>query len=228
MTSTPLVNASDPEGVRREEWATNRCPEVPANSEGEETTVKLILKRLRTVDELYENQLQMLLSTEEQLVPLLLDMQQWAADDQLRAMLQDFHDETERQVPRIRELVTANVTETNMDTKPIRCKVMAAMSAETEDMMADAADPAIRDMVLITAAQRIKHYEIAVYGTIRTFANLLGKHQNAEMLESVLQEEKEADRILTAIAERINAQAPESVPRRQLDTKSGVGKLSDI
>ena len=194
----------------------------------EEIAVKLILKRLRTVCELYENQLQMLLSTEEQLMSLLLDMQQWATDDQLRALFRDFHDETEQQVPRIRALVTANATEADVDAKPIRCKVMAALSAETEDMMADAADPVIRDMALIAGAQRIKHYEIAVYGTVRNFARLIGKHEDAEMLERVLQEEKEADRILTAIAERINAQAPESVPRRKLDTTSGVGKLSDM
>jgi len=189
--------------------------------------VKLILKRLRTVSELYENQLQMLLSTEEQLMSLLLDMQQWAADDQLRAMFKDLHDETEMQVPRIRALVNANATETSQETKAIRSKVMAALSAETEDMMADAADPAIRDMALIASAQRIKHYEIAVYGTVRDFAKLLGQHHDAEMLENELEEEKEADLMLTAIATRINAQAPEFTARREAN-ETGVGKLSKM
>ena len=189
--------------------------------------MKLIMKRLRTVSELYENQLQMLLSSEEQLVPLLLDMQQWANDGELRRTLQALHDETERQVPRIRKLVHANASEANVDPKPIRCKVMAALAAEAEDMSADAADPIVRDVALIAAAQRVKHYEIAVYGTIRNFANILGKQQEAEMLEMTLRDEKEADRILTGIAERINVGAPDYVPRRE-ETETGVGKLSKM
>jgi ferritin-like metal-binding protein YciE len=169
--------------------------------------MKLILKRLRTINELYENQLQMLLSAEEQVVQLLLDMQQWATDDELRSTLKSFHDESELQVPRIRDLVSANTTET----KPIRCKVVAALAAETEDMVADAADPTVRDVALITAAQRVKHYEIAVYGAIRDFATILGKHKSAEILGTSLREEKEADRVLTGIAERINIEAHEHV-----------------
>ena len=189
--------------------------------------MKLILKRLRTVNELYENQLQMLLSSEEQLVALFLDMQQWAGDEELRSALQTFHDETERQVPRIRELVTANAAEVNVESKPIRCKVMAALAAEAEDMSADAADPAVRDVALIAAAQRVKHYEIAVYGTIRTLANILGKQQEAQLLDDALREEKEADRILTNMAERINAHAPDFLPRR-VETETGIGNLSKM
>lgn len=190
--------------------------------------MKLILKRLRTVGELYEYQLQMLVSTEEQLVSLLLDMQQWATDEQLRAVFRDFHDEAQLQAQRIKALVAANQTDAGRDTKSIRSKVMAALSAETEDMMGDAADTVIRDMGLIAVAQRIKHYEIAVYGALHSFAILLGKQQDAEALERELQDEKEADRILTAIAVRINAQDAESVPPGKLDTTSGVGKLSDL
>jgi ferritin-like metal-binding protein YciE len=108
--------------------------------------VKLIVKKLRTLNELYENQLQMLLSAEEQISRLLLDMQEWAGDDELRSTFQSQQQETELQVPRIRTLVSANATET----KPVRCKVVAALAAETEDMVADAADHTVRDVVLRT------------------------------------------------------------------------------
>ena len=170
--------------------------------------MKLIVKRLRNLNELYGNQLQMLLSAEEQIAQLVLDMEGWAKDDELRSVFQAQQQETELQIPRIRDLVSANAIED----KPVKCKVLAALAEETEDMVADAADPTVCDVVLITAAQRVKHYEIAVYGAIRNFAGILGKSQNAEMLDTLLREEKDADRILTGIAERLNTQAQEQTP----------------
>ena len=168
--------------------------------------MKLILKRLRTLNELYGNQLQMLVSAEEQIAELLLDMQGWAHDDELRTVFESQLRETERRIPRNRDLVSA------IDTTPVKCKVLAALSAEAEDLVADSADATVCDVALITTAQRVKHYEIAVYGTIRNFARLLGKDRNAEMLDTILREEKDADRLLTAIAERLNVQAQEPVP----------------
>src|SRR5580658_7693269 len=98
--------------------------------------VKLILKRLSTLNELYSNQLQMLLSAEEQLARLLREMKEWAGDEELHNTFQSHKIDAERRLPRIRDRVSANGAET----EPVKCKVMSALAAETEDLVADAAD----------------------------------------------------------------------------------------
>ena len=170
--------------------------------------MKLIAKRLRNLNEFYGYQLQMLLSAEEQILQLLLDMQGWASDEELRSAFAAQQQETDLQVPRIKDLVSANT----IDGEPVKCKVLTALATETEDMVGDTTNPIVCDVALITAAQRVKHYEIAVYGAIRNFARILGKDQNAEMLDALLREEKYADYLLTGIANRLNVQAKETFP----------------
>jgi ferritin-like metal-binding protein YciE len=85
---------------------------------------------------------------------------------------------------------------------------MQHLIAEGNDMISEAEDAATRDAVMIAGAQKVEHYEIASYGTIRTWANLLGKTDVAALFEDTLEEEKEADRKLTDIAESfVNAEA---------------------
>jgi ferritin-like metal-binding protein YciE len=67
----------------------------------------------------------------------------------------------------------------------------------------------IKDAGIIAAAQRVEHYEIAAYGTVRTWADLLGRDDDANLLEQTLEEEKETDQKLTQLAENINVQAEE-------------------
>ncbi len=81
------------------------------------------------------------------------------------------------------------------------CKGMKNLIAEGEDMIGDAEDDATRDALMIAAAQKVEHYEIAAYGTLRTWANLLGNTDIAGILEDTLEEEKETDQKLTEIAE---------------------------
>jgi ferritin-like metal-binding protein YciE len=69
------------------------------------------------------------------------------------------------------------------------------------------AEPEVRDAGIISAAQRVEHYEMAGYGTVRTYANLLGHSDWAQLLQQTLDEEKSADRILNGLAERINLEA---------------------
>lgn len=167
--------------------------------------MKLIAKRLRNLYELYGNQLQMLLSAEEQVVRLWLDMQQWANDEELKSLLQRQHDATEQRVPRIRNLAGLNT----IDPESVRCKVLPGLAAETEDLVADAADPMVCDVALITAAQRVKHYEIAVLGAVRDFASVVGRQDEAAALSEMLNAEKSNDRFLTELAGRLNAAAME-------------------
>jgi ferritin-like metal-binding protein YciE len=89
-----------------------------------------------------------------------------------------------------------------------KCTGMQNLIKEGNDMIAEVEDDATRDAVMIAAAQKVEHYEIASYGTVRTWANLLGKTDVAAMLEDTLEEEKDTDQRLTAIAEAfVNEQA---------------------
>ena len=78
---------------------------------------------------------------------------------------------------------------------------------EAEDSIKDASDTSIRDITLIASAQQVEHHEIAVYGTLRTWANILGLKEDARVLESILSEEKQADVLLSSISDGVNLQA---------------------
>lgn len=89
-----------------------------------------------------------------------------------------------------------------------KCKGMEGLLEEGKEMMEEDAEPEIRDAALISAAQRVEHYEIAGYGTVRTYARLLGENGDAELLQQTLAEEGETDKKLSQLAERsINLQA---------------------
>lgn len=166
--------------------------------------MKLVKKTLKTLSDLYASRLQTLLSAEEQIAELLVDMANWADDGELRSTFRSQLERIEKRVNRIRDLVSANAD----DHESVKSKVVAALVAETEDMVADATETAVRDVALIAASQRVTHDEIAVYGAMRNFAGILGKRQDIETLESILREEKHVDGVLTGIARRVNAEAP--------------------
>ena len=87
------------------------------------------------------------------------------------------------------------------------CKGMQGIVAEGAEMLAEDFEGALKDAALITAAQRIEHYEIAAYGSVHAFAVLLGESEAASLLEQTLNEEKETDEKLTELSEKINPQA---------------------
>lgn len=91
-----------------------------------------------------------------------------------------------------------------------KCKAMEGLLKEGAEILDENMAPEVRDAALIGAAQKVEHYEIASYGTIRTYAELLGQNQAAKLLEQTLNEEKETDKLLTSLAEsRINKKAEE-------------------
>jgi ferritin-like metal-binding protein YciE len=110
-----------------------------------------------------------------------------------------------------------------------KCIGMKNLLAEGDEMIGEAEDDAARDAVMIAAAQKVEHYEIASYGTVRTWANLLGKADIAALLEDTLEEEKEADQKLTGIAESFvnEAAAEEGGARRTPATRSGRNVAAD-
>jgi ferritin-like metal-binding protein YciE len=96
-----------------------------------------------------------------------------------------------------------------------KCEGMQHLIAEGDDMIAETEDNAAREAVMIASAQKVEHYEIASYGTLRTWAALLGKPEVAAILEETLDEEKEADLKLTNIAESfVNEAAAEGDDRK--------------
>jgi ferritin-like metal-binding protein YciE len=165
--------------------------------------MKFFSANLETLRELYHNQLKMLLSTEQQITEALPKMIEKATDTQLKQAFQSHLQETHVQVTRIQQILRA---ETN-DVESSHCKVLAALVSEAEDMVKDSTDESVRDAALIAAAQRVEHYEIAAYGAVRQWARILGKSQQAALLDQTILEEGHANKLLTEIANRVNVEA---------------------
>ena len=133
--------------------------------------MKLFSADLDSLRDLYHNQLRMLLSTEQQIIEALPTMIEKATDVQLKQAFQSHLQETRIHVTRLEDILR----EENRDVDPIKCKVLAALVSEAEDMIKDTSDLTVRDVALIAAAQRVEHYEIASYGAVRRWAQILGE-----------------------------------------------------
>jgi ferritin-like metal-binding protein YciE len=165
--------------------------------------VKFFSESIDSLRKLYINQLQMLLSAEQQITEALPKMIDKATDSELKQAFQTHLEETKGHVSRLEQILIPATGEA----KPIKCKVLSALADEAEDMIKDATDSSVRDVALIAAAQRVEHYEIAAYGAVRTFGQILGETGPADMLDQTLKEEGRADHTLTAISEHVNPQA---------------------
>ena len=165
--------------------------------------MKVFSANLDSLRQLYINQLQMLLSTEEQITEALPKMIDKSTDTQLKQAFQSHLQETEVHVERLQQILNEIAGESSK----VKCKTLAAMVTETEDMVKDAADDAVRDAALISAGQRVEHFEIATYGAVRQWAQMLGRTSDAELLDKTIKEEGHADHLLTEIANRVNSYA---------------------
>ena len=143
---------------------------------------------------------------ETQLTQALPKLAQSATSAQLRAAFQKHLKETRTHLTRIDQALRALGEKPSSET----CEAMKGLLKEGEKHMKKAPAGALRDAVLITGAQKVEHYEMASYGTARTYAQVLGEQQVARLLEQTLKEEKAADRTLTKIAESsVNEDAAE-------------------
>ena len=148
--------------------------------------------------EFFVDQLQDILWAEKKLVKTLEKMKDAATTIRLKESFNDHLKETKQHVERLNEIF-ALISETADDKK---CKAMAGIVDEGEDIIDDTdKGTAQRDVGLIFAAQKAEHYEIATYGGLATLARTLGYNQVADILEKTLMEEKQADEMLTYIAE---------------------------
>jgi ferritin-like metal-binding protein YciE len=150
-----------------------------------------------TLRDLYLNELRDLYSAETQLLEALPKMADAASSSELKEAFTAHLTETEGHVSRLEEIFEALGEEPSGET----CKAMEGLIEEGEDYVKASGDKQVRDAGLIGAAQRVEHYEMAGYGTTRTLATRLGESEAADKLQATLEEEEEADRKFTAIAE---------------------------
>jgi ferritin-like metal-binding protein YciE len=171
--------------------------------------MKFFSENFTELRQLYVNQLRTLLSAEEQIVRALPTMVEQATDEQLRGAFQSHLQETEIHVTRLENILSAakSIDPKIESTEPIKCKTLTALVQEAEELILDAKDLSVRDAALIAAAQRVEHYEIAAYGAVRHFAQILGEAAAAELLDKTAKEEGHADHLLSSIAERVNPDA---------------------
>jgi ferritin-like metal-binding protein YciE len=126
-----------------------------------------------------------------------------ATDVQLKQAFQSHLQETRVHATRLQDILREELREA----EPIKCKVLSALVSEAEDMIKDATDLTVRDVALIAAAQRVEHYEIASYGAVRRWAQILGEAEHAALLDQTIKEEGHADHLLTSISDRVNVEA---------------------
>ncbi|MBV9608513.1 MAG: ferritin-like domain-containing protein [Acidobacteria bacterium] len=160
--------------------------------------------RLETLHELFVHELQDLYSAENQIIKALPKMADKAASPELKSALQEHLQETRGQLRRLDQIFD-QIPDVDRDDE--KCKGIEGIIKEGSKMLDEDADADVLDAGIIAAAQRVEHYEIACYGTVRTYANLLGKQNWAELLQQTLSEEKAADQKLNALAEHINMEA---------------------
>jgi ferritin-like metal-binding protein YciE len=176
---------------------------------------------LNSLRDLFIDELKDLYDAEKQLLKALPKMAKASSAPELRAAFEEHLEVTRGQVTRM-EKVFETLGEKARGKK---CKAMEGLIEEGSELMAEDAEPSVLDAGLIAAAQRVEHYEMAGYGCVRTFANLLGEEKASQLLQDTLDEEGEADKKLTELAETvINVEAEESDGESNGSSRQPAGK----
>jgi ferritin-like metal-binding protein YciE len=152
---------------------------------------------LDSLKDLYVEQLQDLYSAENQILKALPDMEERAQHPKLKSAFREHRQVTEEQVQRLEQIFD----DLGASPKGHHCKGMEGLIKEGQEMIKEKGDDDVIDAGLIAAAQRVEHYEIAGYGTVRTFAQQLGHDNHVDLLQRTLDEEGETDKKLTRLAE---------------------------
>jgi ferritin-like metal-binding protein YciE len=154
---------------------------------------------ISSMDKLFLAQLSDLYSSEHQLTKALPKLAKMATSTQLQSALEHHLRETEGHVQRLEQVFKAVGEKPSSKT----CEGMKGILDEGESSVKQAEEGDFRDLAIAAGGNRVEHYEMAAYGTVRTYAERLGKQQVVQLLEQTLQEEKNADRKLTEIAEQL-------------------------
>jgi ferritin-like metal-binding protein YciE len=173
--------------------------------------------KIDSLEKLLEEELKDIYSAEKQLLKALPKMAKKASSEELRTALEEHLTVTEGQVARLEEVFEA----LGKTAKAKTCKAMQGLIEEATELMEEDADDAVMDAGIIAAAQKVEHYEIASYGTVRTWATLCGQEEAAELLQETLDEETEADELLSELAENfVNPAAEEGDEEKEETTAS--------
>jgi ferritin-like metal-binding protein YciE len=159
--------------------------------------------QLNTLKDLFVDQIKDLKDAENQLTKALPKMAKAASSPQLKSAFEQHLEQTQMHLQRVEQILE----EVTGNTRGKKCRAMEGLIEEGSELMKEKADPEVMDAGLIAAAQKVEHYEIASYGTARTYAQLLGENRIAQNLQQILDQEGQTDKKLTQIAEAINVEA---------------------
>lgn len=163
----------------------------------------LFSMKLENLQQLYLKELRDLYDAENQITVALPKLIDAAHNPELKNALQQHLTVTNSQISRLDRIFQMLNEKASGET----CKGMKGVIKEGDEIVSAGGDPSTVDAGIISAAQRVEHYEMAGYGTVRTYAKLLGHEDHASLLQQTLDEEEEADQTLTKIASTVNVEA---------------------
>lgn len=158
---------------------------------------------VENMDELLLDELKDIYSAEKQITKALPKMAKGAESEELKEAFQNHLEETKGHVERLDKIFEI----LGKGSRGKTCRGMQGLLEEGSEMLEELEKGPVRDAALIAAAQRVEHYEMAAYGSVRAFAELLKQDKIVKLLEQTLEEEKAADEKLTSISEQVNPQA---------------------
>ena len=164
-----------------------------------------------SLQELYVDELKDLYSAENQLTKALPKMAKTASSEELRQGFEEHLEQTKGHVERLQQIFEM------LGEKPTgkKCVGMEGLIKEGAEIMAEDFEDEVMDAALISAAQRVEHYEIAAYGTVSAYADLVGESEHVSLLRETLNEEREADQKLTELSKEINVEAQKAGSERE-------------
>lgn len=154
------------------------------------------MENLKTLEDLFHHQLRDIYNAETQITNALPEMMEEASDENLKQAFKDHLDETKNQVARLEKIGDR----LDIDLTGVTCDAMKGLIEESKELVSKDADNNVRDAGIIADAQRIEHYEISAYGTVREYAKALDKREIADQLNQTLQEESSTDEKLNKLA----------------------------
>ena len=177
-------------------------------------------EKLKTLQDLLMFELKDLYSAEEQLLKALPKMAEKASNAKLRQAFEEHLEQTEMQKDRLDQVAEIMKFDISGET----CKAMKGLVAEGKEIMGEDAEEEVMDQALIAAAQKAEHYEIASYGTVTHYAEILGLNQVYELLAETLDEEKKADKKLNRIAKEEQKEESNTLKTRTKATSRSTSK----
>jgi ferritin-like metal-binding protein YciE len=157
----------------------------------------------KTLKSVFVDELRDIYSAEQQLIKALPKMAKAATSEELRSGFEEHLEQTKEHAARIEKIFSGM----GEPVKGKNCKGMEGIVSEGGEVMSEDYEGAVMDAALISAAQRVEHYEMAAYGAVHAYAELMGENEAASLLEQTLEEEKETDQKLTDLSKQINSEA---------------------